>query len=169
MVIGEAWRVDIPNMADPTGKSLRQNHGYLCREQLHAGFRLSYKFSFQLKQISQQFASRERNMFQRHSITIHDGLLCQTLIFVNTIPQVTIKINQSAQLRKALSSVIFDTNSLAAQCGKYMEISLKKLCRCGSGKAIVARRGAGFVFKSYMKQYRGRQWDIFAFCDGFGC
>ena len=59
--------------------------------------------------------------------------------------------------------------SLAAQCGKYMEISLKKLCRCGSGKAIVARRGAGFVFKSYMKQYRGRQWDIFAFCDGFGC
>ena len=59
--------------------------------------------------------------------------------------------------------------TLAAQCGKYMEISLKKLCRCGSGKAIVARRGAGFVFKSYMKQYRGRQWDIFAFCDGFGC
>merc|ERR1712131_333614 len=123
VVIGEAWRVDIPNMADPTVKT---NKSAVCIKGA--------------KQVSKALYNN---------------------------PRWTLMPN--FDLCQYYPTVIFDTNSLAAQCGKYMEISLKKLCRCGSGKAIVARRGAGFVFKSYMKQYRGRQWDIFAFCDGFGC
>jgi len=57
----------------------------------------------------------------------------------------------------------------ADKCGKFIIPKLEKLCRCGAGKAVIAKRGAGFVAKNYMKQFRGRTFDIFAFCDGIGC
>mgnify|MGYP006944965140 CR=1 FL=1 len=63
----------------------------------------------------------------------------------------------------------FISKILADECGALMTKALKRACKCGTGVAIVAKRGAGIYTKNYSKQYRGRRWDIAAFCTGFGC
>merc|ERR1711962_6131 len=59
--------------------------------------------------------------------------------------------------------------SSADDCAALMEKALEKSCKCGSGVALIAKRGAGVYTRNYSKQYRGTQWDIAAFCTGFGC
>merc|ERR1712226_328424 len=57
----------------------------------------------------------------------------------------------------------------ASDCAALMDAALRKTCKCGTGVAIVAKRGAGVYVRNYSKHYRGRKWDIAAFCTGFGC
>ena len=93
VVIGEAWRVDIPNMADPTGtfagiSLVPRFHAWVHEWDTVVQSQSSPLFSIQWKQISQQYVSREQNMFPNLFTTTHDGPLCQILISANTIQQV---------------------------------------------------------------------------------
>ena len=96
VVIGEAWRVDIPNMADPTGTFdeitvISRFHAWVMlhhESSVQIRSQSSTLFSIQWKRISQQYVSREQNMFPNLFTTTHDGLLCQTLISANIIQQV---------------------------------------------------------------------------------